>query len=262
MHRIVVVALPLLFIFSLGLHGQADSTGVKVLRGVIVDDSLGHALPFVHLWTTNSHTGGISNDSGEFEITTISRDSLVFSALGYFKDSIIVPDSSLNQEIVIRLKRKRYEIAEIVVRRFGTYESFKRQVLNLRLPETSTDYLREHLKVSATVAAVEADRERVAKDKVKGFGIASSLGPGRNAYKEGLQKISNLKKREKIIHEKFNRELVAELTQLDGHELSTFIAYCNFNNDYLYESNLYAIVEALTDKFNTYQAMRDSIPYQ
>jgi len=260
MPRIVIVALALLLIFSLRLQGQVDSTGVKVLRGVIVDDSLGHALPFVHLWTTNSNTGGISNDSGEFEITVSDQDSLVFSALGYYSDSIIVPDSSLNQKLAIRLKRKRYELAEVVVRRFGTYESFKQQVLNLRLPKTQTDYLREHLKVSATTAAVEADRERVAKDKVKGFGVTSSLGPGRNAYREGLKKISNLKQREKIIHEKFNRQLVADLTQLEGDSLSRFIAYCNFSEDYLYESDLYAIVEALTYKFDSYQAMRDSIP--
>ena len=222
MHRIVFVALPLLLILSLSLQAQVDSTGVKVLKGIIVDDSLGHALPFVHLWTTNSNTGGISNDSGEFEITVSDLDSLVFSALGYFSDSIMVQDSSLNQEVVIRLKRKRYEIAEIVVRRFGTYESFKRQVLNLELPKTQTDYLREYLKVSATTAAIEADTERAAKDKLNGFGITSSLGRGINTYKEGQKKISNLKKRGEIIHEKFNRVLVADLTQLQGDALSTF----------------------------------------
>ena len=97
---------------------------------------------------------------------------------------------------------------------------------------------------------------------MKGFGITSSLGPGRNAYKEGLKKISNLKKKEKIIHEKFNRQLVADLTQLEGDSLSTFIAYCNFSEDYLYESDLYAIVEALTGKFNAYQVLLDTIPDQ
>ena len=262
MYRFVLVGLSLLLFSPQRLTAQADSAGIKVLRGIIVDDSLGHALPFVHLWTTNSNTGGISNDSGEFEITVSDQDSLVFSALGYFSDSIVVPDSTLNQNVVIHLKRKRYELAEVVVRRFGTYESFKQQVLNLKLPKTQTDYLREHLKVSATSAALEADSERVAKDKIKGFGITSSLGRGINTYKEGQKKISNLKKRDKIIHEKFNRVLVADLTQLEGDALSTFIAYCNFGEDYLYESNLYTIVEALTDKFDSFQAMRDSIPEQ
>jgi len=114
MHRIVFVALPLLLILSLSLQAQVDSTGVKVLKGIIVDDSLAHALPFVHLWATNSHTGGISNDSGEFEITVSDLDSLVFSALGYFSDSIMVQDSSLNQEVVIRLKRKRLKLLKLL----------------------------------------------------------------------------------------------------------------------------------------------------
>ena len=262
MNRFVLVTFPLLLIYSLGLHAQLDSTSFKVLSGIVVEDSLGHALPFVHIWTTNSHTGGISNDSGRFEITVSNQDSLVFSALGYKSDSIIVPDSSLNQDIIVCLKRKRFELAEVVVRRFGTYESFKQQVLNLKLPKTSTDYLREHLKVSATMAAVEADAERAAKDKMERFGVTSSLGKGINTYKEGQKKIRNLKTRERIIHEKFNRELVADLTKLEGDSLSTFIAYCNFSEDYLYESDLYTIVESLTDKFDAYQAMTDSISRQ
>ena len=112
------------------------------------------------------------------------------------------------------------------------------------------------------MAAVEADAERAAKDKMERFGVTSSLGKGINTYKEGQKKIRNLKMRERIIHEKFNRELVADLTQLEGDSLSTFIAYCNFSEDYLYESDLYTIVESLTDKFDAYQAMTDSISRQ
>ena len=111
---------------------------------------------------------------------------------------------------------------------------------------------------SATVAAVEADRERATKEK-KGFGVATFLGAGINRDKERLEKLNMLKKREQIIHEKFNRSLVGDLTKLEGDELTKFIVSCNFSDDYLYETNLYAIIEALYLKFNAYQSPTDTI---
>jgi hypothetical protein len=203
--------------------------------------------------------GAISNESGEFSIYVESQDTIVFSALGYFGDSIVVLDSTWNDILEVRLKPKKYEIEEVVVRRFGTYESFKYQVIHLELPKTSTDYLREYLKVSAATAALGADRERAIKDK-KGFGLTTSLGAGINRDKERLEKLNKLKKREQIITQKFNRVLVGDITQLDGDELSNFIAYCNFSEDYLYETKLYAIIEAVYLKFNAYQSPTDTIP--
>ncbi len=252
MYRLAIVALPLLFIISQRLSSQVDSTGSKVLRGIIVDDSLAYALPFVHLWNESTKMGAISNESGEFNIKVRGQDTIVFSALGYFGDSIVVSDSFLNQTTVVRLKTKKYKIAEVVVRRFGSYESFKYQVIHLDLPITRTDYLREHIKVSSRIAAMETDTERAAKDKMNGFGYTTPIGGGRSHEKEKMEKISNLKKREQIINAKFNRALVRDITHLEGDELTEFIASCNFSDDYLYETDLYTIVEALYAKFDAY----------
>jgi hypothetical protein len=260
MFRFVIVALPLLFISSPGLFGQTDSTSRKVLSGKIIDDSLAYVIPYAHLWNERTKMGTITNESGDFSIEAGSQDTVAFSALGYYGDIYVVPDTTMNQNIVVRLKPKKYAIDEVVVRRFGTYESFKYQVIHLELPKTKTDYLREHLKVSAATAAVEADRERAIKDKMKGFGLTTSLGGGINRDKERLEKLNNLKKREQIITQKFNRVLVGDITQLDGDELTTFIAYCNFSEDYLYETKLYAIIEAVYSKFNAYQPPTDTIP--
>jgi hypothetical protein len=231
------------------------------LSGKIVDDSIGYALPFVHLWNESTRLGGFSNDSGEFSMKVRGQDTVVFSAIGYFSDVFVVPGSSLNQNVVVRLKPKIYEIGEVIVRRFRSYESFKYQFIHLDLPETKTAFLREHIKVSSTAAAVEADRERAIKEKLDGFGYTTPLSGGINPEKARKEKISKLKKREQIINEKYNRVLVGDLTQLDGDELSDFMAYCNFSKDYLFETDLYTIIEALHVKFDAYQNMILDIPH-
>ena len=259
MYRLVFVVLPLLFLLSQRMAGQVDSSGIKVFTGKIVDDSLAYAIPSVHLWNESTRTGSISNDSGEFRIKVRSQDTLVFSAIGYLSHVIVV-SSSLNQKVVVRLMPKKYEIGEVVVRRFRSYESFKYQVIHLDLPDTKTTELREYIKGTSTAAALEADRERAIKDKLDGFGYTTPLSGSIDREKAFREKIRNQKKREQIINAKFNRVLVGEITQLDGDELSDFIALCNFSEEYLYETDLYTIIEALYAKLNDFQYMRDTIP--
>ena len=260
MYRLVFVILPLLIVFSQRLAGQADSSSYKVFSGKIIDDSLAYAIPTVHVWNESTRIGSISNDSGEFSLKVRNQDTVVFSAIGYLS-YVIVVSSSLNQEVVVRLKPRKYEIGEVVFRRFRSYESFKYQVIHLDLPETKTTELREYIKVTSIAAALEADRERAVKDKLDGFGYSAPLSGGIDREKAFMEKISNLKKRERVINAKFNRVLVGDITQLDGNELTEFIALCNFSEEYLYETDLHTIIEALYVKLNDYQNMIDTIPH-
>lgn len=264
MYRHLFVVFSLLFILSHRLAGQEDSSGIKVFSGSVVDDSLGILLPFAHIWNESTRQSGFSNDHGEFSIKVRGQDTLVFTTLGYFSEVVVVSNSSLNHPVEVRLSPKRYEIGEVVVRRFRNYESFKYQVLNLDLPEEKTADLQAIIKVTSTAAALEADRERAVKDKQdgfgSGFGYVTPLGRGIDREKAFKEKMSNLKKREQVIAAKFNRVLVGDITKLEGDELTEFIAFCNFSEDYLYESDLYAITDALYAKFNAYQNRPDTIP--
>lgn len=264
MYRLLVVVLALFLISSQRLSGQADSLSIGVFSGEIVDDSLGRILPFVHIWNESTRQSGFSDNYGEFSIKVRGQDTLVFTALGFFGKVIVVSASSLNQYVEVRLKPKIYEIGEVVVRRFRNYESFKYQVLNLDLPEGKTAELQAIINVTSTAAALEADRDRAIEDKQEGFGSGfgyiTPLGKGINREKAFKEKMSNLKKREQVIAAKFNRALVGDITRLEGDELTEFIAFCNFSEDYLFESDLYTITEALYARLNDYHSRPDTIP--
>ena len=106
MNRLAFVVLPLLFILSQRLAGQIDSSSNKVFSGKIFDDSLGHALPSVHIWNESTRMGSISNDSGEFSIHVRSQDTVVFSTIGYMS-YVIVVSSSLKSEDSSTLKSEK-----------------------------------------------------------------------------------------------------------------------------------------------------------
>jgi len=126
MYRLAFVMLPLILISSQRVAGQVDRPSINAFSGKIIDDSLEYALPSVHIWNESTRMGSISNNSGEFSIQLRNQDTVVFSAIGYFS-YVMVVSASLNQSVVVRLKPKKYEIDEVVVRRFRSYESFKYQ---------------------------------------------------------------------------------------------------------------------------------------
>lgn len=260
MYRHLFVLIPLLLcILSHRLTGQVDTSGLKVFSGRIIDDSLEYALTSVHVWNESTRKGTISNESGEFRISLRKQDTLVFSAVGYMS-SVMVVSPSMDQ--LVRLRPKLYEIDEVVVRRFRSYESFIYEVVHHEVPESKITEMREYMQVMSTAAALEADRERAVEDKLETgrIGYITPLGKGINREKAFRDKMEAQKKRERVIEAKFNRALVGDLTHMEGDELTGFIAYCNFSEDYLYETDLYTIIEDLYAKLDDYQKMIDTIP--
>jgi len=241
------------------VNGQTDTISHRVFSGKIIDDSLGVALASVHLWNESTRKGSISDDSGAFSIRVKNRDTIVFSAIGY--DSyVMVVSPSLIEAGFVRLKPRTYEIDEVVIRRFSSYESFIYQAVHLDLPEPEIEETREYIQAISTAAALEADRERAIKEKVERFGYTIPLGKGVDPAKAFKEKMIRQKEREQIIHAKFNRELVGDITHLEGDELTRFIALCDFSEDYLYETELYTIIQDLYAIFHDYQNMKDTIP--
>lgn len=243
--------------FSLRLAGQVDTSGIGIFSGKIVDDSLECALPSVHVWNESLRMGTFSDDSGEFKIALRNQDTIVFSALGY-RSSVLVVSPSLNQ--IVRLKVRTYELDEVVVRRFRSYESFIYEVVHYEPPESKIAELKEYVQLMSTAAALEADRKRAVEDKLETgrFGFITPLGRGIDPQKALKVKMNAQKRREEVIHSKFNRLLVGDITQLDGDELSKFIAFCNFSEDYLYDNDLYTIIEDLYAKLEDYQINIDT----
>jgi hypothetical protein len=261
MCRHVIAVLPLLVFFTLRLAGQIDSSEYEEYSGLIIDDSLGFSLPSVHLWNESTRMGTISNDSGEFKIRVRDQDTIVFSILGYLSKKIVVsPSTSLHA--IVRLKPRKYEIGEVVVRRFRSYESFKYQVLHLELPESEIVQLKDVIDITSAAVALEADRERTVNEKLETgrLGYLTPLGKGIDREKAFKEKMHSLEKRKRIIQAKFNRELVGDITKLEGDELTEFIAMCNFSDEYIYETDLYTIMEVLYQRFDEYQSLQDTIP--
>ena len=112
-----------------------------------------------------------------------------------------------------------YPLAEVEVFVFGTYEQFKEKVLSLELPETQTEKLERKLFEEAKEIAIgntEIPR-----------GFTFSLPSKYDISLRKLQELEKVEERQMELYLKYNREIIARSTGLEGEELDRFIVYCN-----------------------------------
>ena len=218
-------------------------------------------VPLVHIYNERTHKTSVSDTGGNFMIKVNKGDTLVFSAIGYYFKVVNITESLITEETVfIKLIPRKYEISEARVYSLGTYEQFKQKVLALKMPETRTDKLRKYLhEISRKVGKeikYQQEMDKLAQGKLVLFS-APILTPEEIAMIK-LKKIIEKEKIQKIIYEKFNREIVADVTGLKSDELTEFMVFCNFSEKYLLKTNQYDIIVRVLDKFEVYKKLKNS----
>ena len=108
----------LCWMFSLTSYGQANEQ--VILRGVVVDaDSLSH-LPFVHIREKSGRLANATDAQGQFNVRVFSRDTIVFTSVGY-KPFLLVPADSTEEsllELTILMKPHVNELQEVTVKAY------------------------------------------------------------------------------------------------------------------------------------------------
>jgi len=104
------------------------------LSGVIfAKDSL--MVPGVNVYVPKAGRGDVSNHTGYFSLPVLPGDSVVISALGFKRQSMIVPNSLSDfVTVVVELVEDVTYLQEVKIMAFPTEEVFKEAVLALNIP--------------------------------------------------------------------------------------------------------------------------------
>ncbi|MDR1155040.1 MAG: hypothetical protein LBL04_10010 [Bacteroidales bacterium] len=201
----------------------------------IVNDSTLSSVRDCHVSNKTQRTGTVSNVYGDFRITASVNDSISFSAIGYEELTIALTDSIFTRRHVIRLKPIAYELGEVTITPY-----------HLDLPPIS--------KFSIPAPAPLPGQG--------GVNIPTGISPVTFLYdrfsKEGKQKRYYGKLTEgtadfMLIGEKFNGELVSQITGLKEEELIKFMSFCGFSSDFLKNYSPETIKRAIREKYKAYR---------
>ncbi len=240
-------------------YGHKES--LPDLKGNIIEENTFEYIPLVHIYNERTRKTSVSDTAGNFMIKVNKGDTLVFSAIGFYFKVVYVTDSLLKEETVfIELLPRRYEISEARIYALGSYEQFKHKVLALKLPETRAGKLRKYLHELSRKEGKEIKYQQEMDKLAEGRLVIASvpiLTPEEIAMIK-LKKIIEKEKIQNVIYEKYNRKIVAGVTGLKDEELTEFMVFCNFSEEYLLETNQYDIMVRVLEKLEVYKKLKDS----
>ena len=125
-------------VLFLGALSSANAQEKKALQltGIILGEDSTSGVPGVHVLVPRRGAGTVSNYVGYFSLPVLVGDSIVFSSVGYKRQSYIVPDfgDQLHTLIVELVTDTTYLEDNIVVMPFPTEEVFKEAVLAMNIP--------------------------------------------------------------------------------------------------------------------------------
>jgi hypothetical protein len=210
-------------------------------------------IQFAHIINQTSGYAMISDTLGYFRILADLNDLLIITAIGYYNLPVLVNDSLIHLQAlrIFRLIPRIYPITEVKVGQLGTYEQFKNNFLKLDLPEP------EHQMHPSVVPDIEKGI-----DTLDLIGPISVMSPISAMYyllsKEGksLRKLEKINEEElflKQVEHKYNPEMLARITGMEGEELYDFVTFCNFSPEFLLEASEYEIIEAVLEKLKEYK---------
>jgi len=113
-----------------------DDEKLIQLSGVVRNEYL-QPLQFVHILIMNQRRGTISDTRGMFSFVVHPRDTIMFSAVGYKRTGLIIPDTltSFNYPVDVIMEGDTLEIREVVILPWKTYAEFKQAFVSIELPD-------------------------------------------------------------------------------------------------------------------------------
>jgi len=122
-------------ILSLSAKAQKDEKLIQ-FSGVIRNELL-NPMQFVHILIANQSRGTISDTRGMFSFIVEPNDTILFSAVGYKRTGIVIPDTLDDHfyPIDVIMESDTIEIREVMILPWKTYQEFKTAFISLELPD-------------------------------------------------------------------------------------------------------------------------------
>lgn len=161
--RHLIILFILVLISSASIYAQGEKRIIQLTGIIVGEDSLSGA-PGVHVYVPKAGRGTTTNGLGYFSMPVLEKDSVVISAIGYKKQSYIVPEIPEKGDhitLLVELVTDVTYLESVQIMAFPTEDLFKEAVLALNLPIDAGSVENEHLNADllaymASVAPMDA----------------------------------------------------------------------------------------------------------
>ena len=137
---ILIVLFPLCFLV------KAQDNSVQITGLLVSTDSL-LTIPFANVLIKNQQKGTISDFYGYFSLVAEKRDTIIFSCLGYKKESYVVPITTKEKFITVvqKLESDTIMLKETNVYPWPSREQFKSAFLNIDISDDDIERAKHNI---------------------------------------------------------------------------------------------------------------------
>ncbi|PXY00908.1 hypothetical protein DF185_13510 [Marinifilum breve] len=249
----------ILFLSTLYFRGYSQSflqDSTISISGLILSDKQKEPIEDAIITIKRTRRGVISDSSGVFHIQILPKDTLVISSMGFEMIQWPVPaisDPNFPPFFKIYLKSQAVPLKEVNVYALGTYEEFKEEFVKKKLPPMKKKG--EGFKLSeAQMLEIKLKEQARTPPNV----VAGLVGIGKKIFKKKKKpqpvfssEVSFL--HQQMLQEKFNREIVTNLTGETGNKLEQLYAYICKNSDFTYLDSELDIQTKILELYKEYK---------
>lgn len=239
-----------LFFAASGLAQQ------KYLRGQIIADSIQYYQ--INIVNITQETGTITSENGDFSIAVDINDSIVFSSLVHEFKSLIVTNSTLNEDVKIKMKRQINKLPEVVVNAYDLSGELSQDIAQMSTYHLSQENL--GFSVPRRIDYPTNELNRVKQLKV-GFGFLISLDylimslNGDIDKLERYQDILKIEKQKERLLNSFKTEFIVENLKVNASSVDDFIYFCLKDSSFIktfYDDELaaFALIQQKAKAYN------------
>lgn len=212
-------------------------------------------IPSVHVRNTTIGKITVSSENGDFRIPAQLGDTLLLSSVGFQSLQVIVKANWLDEMINLVLYEANIKLEGLTISSIPSIEQFKEQVMNYRLKDTADFWY------FGVAKPIPRSDKMVETNKYKNP-LFAIIQPTDFLHYKFSKKAKEQRKYHKMTksqpikdraYKKYTRDWVKTETGLEGDELTSFIAFCNYDVYYLERTSLFIILEDMLVKLEKFQ---------
>tara|TARA_B100001287_G_scaffold269288_1_gene266591 strand:+ start:6328 stop:7104 length:777 start_codon:yes stop_codon:yes gene_type:complete len=247
-----------LCVLSINLFSQESN----VISGTILDSGTNLPLENVNIVNLNQVIGTTTNKEGKFEINAIVNDTLHFSFLGFKSIKVKVTNDwiKFGTNTTIELTEMALALEEVVV-----YEMKLTGYLEVDIKQVPiNDNFRYSISGLSNVGYESSVRPNTAVTKALNaiFNPVDFLYQTFGREPNQLRKLKKMKKDDQIrrtLANRFDREMLIVLLDIDKIDLDFLIAQCNYSDEFINKANDLQVLDAISECYEEYKVLNKTI---
>ena len=226
-------------------------------RGAVYDAVAYIPVKAANILNLNTGKYQFTDADGVFYMNVSFHDTLIISTSTYRQKVVIIDENLFRKgHEDILLYHKAFMLEEVrVVALNPTYEGFKRDITNAKLPDSYKNLEGVHLSKEERQNATYKEEPNVLKNTALGSPI-SFLYSKFNKHEKTKRLFYEMQSYGDEVQQvpvKYNREIVSKITGLSGKDLMEFMVFCRFSYYDLVRWDSNEIISAIRYKFSEYQ---------